>query len=70
MVASGEKVNPFINVTMHLPWHQYVKMVIVGVTLLPLRIAFTIVNVLLMWAFATLVLAGLSGSLVAWFCLF
>ncbi|CAN0270733.1 unnamed protein product [Laminaria digitata] len=45
---------------MHLPWYQYVKMCIVGVTLLPLRIVFTIANVLVMWAFATLVLAGLS----------
>lgn len=56
------QVNPFINLTMHLPWYQYVKMVLVGVTLLPFRILFTIVNVFIMWCFATLILAGLSGK--------
>lgn len=54
------EVNPFINTTMRLPWHQYVKMVIVGVTLLPLRIVFTVMNVFVMWIFATCVLTGLS----------
>ncbi|CBJ25798.1 1-acyl-sn-glycerol-3-phosphate acyltransferase [Ectocarpus siliculosus] len=54
------EVNPFINLTMHLPWYQYLKMVIVGVTILPFRILFTIVNVFFMWCFATLALAGLS----------
>ena len=46
---------------MHLPWYHYVKMALVGVTLLPFRILFTIANVFLMWCFATLILAGLSG---------
>lgn len=54
-------MNPFINLTMHLPWYHYVKMALVGVTLLPFRILFTIANVFLMWCFATLILAGLSG---------
>ncbi|CAN0005712.1 unnamed protein product, partial [Hapterophycus canaliculatus] len=54
------QVNPFINLTMHLPWYQYVKMVIVGVTMLPFRVLLTIVNVFVMWCFATLILAGLS----------
>lgn len=49
---------------MHLPWYQYVKMVIVGITMLPFRILFTIVNVFVMWCFATLILAGLSGVLL------
>eukprot|EP00752_Nemacystus_decipiens_P017246 g15450.t1 len=54
------EVNPFINLTMHLPWYHYLKMVLVGVTLLPFRILFTIANVFLMWCFATLILTGLS----------
>lgn len=47
---------------MRLPWHQHVKMGIVGVTLLPLRLVFTVLNVLVMWVFAWIVLAGLSGA--------